>query len=102
MNVFVLPSLAEGISNTLLEAMASGLPIIATNVGGNPELVVDKITGLLVPAGDPASLAAALGELFADPARAAELGQAGCARVKTEFSIDSMMNAYLSLYEGRA
>jgi glycosyltransferase involved in cell wall biosynthesis len=102
MNVFVLPSLAEGISNTLLEAMASGLPIIATNVGGNPELVVDTLTGLLVPAGDPASLATALGALFADPDRAAELGRAGCARVKAEFSLDSMMNAYLSLYEGRA
>lgn len=102
MNAFVLPSLAEGISNTLLEAMASGLPIIATNVGGNPELVVDKLTGLLVPAGDPSSLAAALGELFADPARAAEMGRAGCARVKAEFSLDSMMNAYLSLYQGRA
>lgn len=101
MNVFVLPSLAEGISNTLLEAMASGLPIIATNVGGNPELVVDTLTGLLVPAGDPASLAAALGELFTDPARAAAMGRAGCERVKAEFSLDSMMNAYLSLYEGR-
>lgn len=102
MNVFVLPSLAEGISNTLLEAMASGLPIIATNVGGNPELVVDQLTGLLVPAGDPASLAVALGALFADPAKVAEMGRAGCERVRAEFSLDSMMNAYLSLYEGRA
>ena len=58
--MFVLPSLTEGISLTLLEAMARGLPTVATRVGGNPEVVVDGVTGFLVPARDPAALATAL------------------------------------------
>ena len=60
MDVFVLPSLGEGISNTVLEAMATGLPVIATRVGGNPELVQDGVSGLLVPAADAPALAAAI------------------------------------------
>jgi len=101
MNVFLLPSLSEGISNTLLEAMASGLPIIATDVGGTAELVVDGQTGLLVPAADAARLAAAMADLLADPARAKAMGQAGCERVHRQFSLDSMVGAYLAMYEER-
>ena len=95
MNVFLLPSLSEGISNTLLEAMATRLPIIATDVGGSAELVVDGTTGRLVPPADVARLA----ELFADPERAVAMGKAGCERVQAQFSLDAMVRAYLSLYE---
>ena len=99
MNVFLLPSLSEGISNTLLEAMATRLPIIATDVGGSAELVVDGQIGRLVPPADVARLAEAIAELFADPEKAAAMGEAGCERVQAQFSLDAMVRAYLSLYE---
>lgn len=99
MDVFVMPSLSEGISNTVLEAMASGLPVIATDVGGNPELVADGHSGLLVPAANPAALGAAMTALFRAPGQAAAMGQAGRARVLQGFSLDAMVGAYLSLYQ---
>lgn len=99
MDVFVMPSLSEGISNTVLEAMASGLPVIATNVGGNPELVADGHNGLLVPAADPAALSAAMTALFRAPGRVAAMGQAGRGRVLQEFSLDAMVGSYLALYQ---
>ena len=67
LDCFVLPSLAEGVSNTILEAMASGLPVIATRVGGNPELVEDGVTGRLVPAGNDVAMAEAILACAADP-----------------------------------
>lgn len=97
-DVFVLPSIAEGISNTLLEAMASGLPVIATDVGGNPELVDAGRTGLLTRSGDLDGLAAAMGQLFHAPDGAVAMGRAGRARVLAEFSLDAMVGAYLALY----
>ncbi len=100
-DIFVLPSLAEGISNTLLEAMATGLPVIATDVGGNAELVVDAHTGTLVPSADPGRLADAMQALLDDPARAAAFGRAGRERVQSQFSLDAMVRAYLSLYDER-
>ncbi|MBS0370663.1 MAG: TIGR03088 family PEP-CTERM/XrtA system glycosyltransferase [Proteobacteria bacterium] len=100
LDVFVLPSQAEGISNTLLEAMASGLPVVATAVGGNPELVVDQQTGLLVPALDPQAMGSGFAALFNDPARARSMGAAGRERVLTNFSMDAMIGNYLALYEG--
>ena len=96
---FVLPSLAEGISNTILEAMASGLPVVATAVGGNPDLVAAGQTGLLVPAGKTDALAVALLQMAGDPAAAAAMGRAGRARVEQEFSLQVMVNAYQRLYE---
>lgn len=99
LDCFVLPSLAEGISNTILEAMSSGLPVIATEVGGNPDLIEHGRTGLLVPAGDAAALAQALGVLAADPARARALGLAARQQVEREFSLAAMVDAYQAMYD---
>ena len=74
LDCFVLPSLAEGISNTILEAMASGLPVIATDVGGNADLVARGITGQIVPAGDPEALAASDRQVANDPDQASRWG----------------------------
>lgn len=98
LDVFVQPSQGEGISNTLLEAMASGLPVIATDVGGNSELVVDGETGMLVPAIDPPRMGAALAALFNDRAKVLAMGRSGRARVLAQFSLDAMVGAYLSYY----
>lgn len=99
-DVFALPSLNEGISNTVLEAMASGLPVVATAVGGNPELIVDNDTGRLVPPNDPAALAAALAGYAKAPALAAAHGRAGRARVERNFGLQQMVTAYTDLYDG--
>ena len=96
---FVLPSLAEGISNTILEAMATALPVLATRVGGNAELVAEGETGDIVPAGDVEALAAALVRLSADPVRAATMGRAGRARAEKLFSLPAMVQAYRALYD---
>ncbi|HRP06992.1 MAG TPA: glycosyltransferase [Gemmatimonadales bacterium] len=97
-DVFVLSSLSEGVSITLLEAMAAGLPAIATDVGGNREVVVSGETGLLVPPGNPELLAAAMIELLRDPLRAALLGAHGRERVATEFNIDRTVAEYEAIY----
>ncbi|MDD3352540.1 TIGR03088 family PEP-CTERM/XrtA system glycosyltransferase [Zoogloea sp.] len=99
LDVFVLPSLGEGISNTLLEAMASGLPVIATDVGGNGELVVAGETGLLVPSADPGAMAQALLLLFRDREMLESMGRKGRARVVDLFSLDAMVSAYINCYE---
>ena len=98
-DLFVLPSLGEGISNTILEAMASGLPVLATRVGGNPELVEQGVTGRLIPPGDAASLAQALLEYGDDPARLVAQGSAARARVEANFSMDAMVRGYLGAYD---
>jgi sugar transferase (PEP-CTERM/EpsH1 system associated) len=100
MDIFVLPSLAEGISNTILEAMASGLPIVATDVGGNGELVVGGETGILVPRADPKAMAEAI-KRYADDQDLRRLhGEGGRRRCETEFSIDTMVRRYGDLYDG--
>ncbi len=99
LDCFVLPSLAEGISNTILEAMATRLPVVATNVGANGELVVDGETGRLVVAGDPIALGDALLQLAADPQRAAAMGDAGRRRVEQRFSLGAMVAAYDNVYQ---
>jgi sugar transferase (PEP-CTERM/EpsH1 system associated) len=99
LNCFVLPSLAEGISNTILEAMASGLPVVATRVGGNPELVEDERTGLVVPAADVPAMAAALVRLAQAPQEAAEMGREGRWAVEQRFSLQAMVAAYQALYD---
>ena len=99
LDVFVLPSKNEGISNTILEAMASGVPVIATAVGGNVELVEPGVNGLLVQPGDVTHLAQALLSYLGEPARMAE--HAGCAQRDAEqrFSIPAMAEAYAAVYD---
>jgi len=99
LDVFVLPSLNEGISNTILEAMASGLPVVATRVGGNPELVVDGETGLLVPPSDPVAVAEAILSYLKDPAKLRRHGDAGRKRAELHFSMEKMVNGYLAVYD---
>ena len=99
LNCFVLPSLAEGISNTILEAMASGLPVIATRVGGNAELVKHDSTGLIVASDDADAMGQAIVHLAAAPARAAEMGRAGRACAEARFSLQAMVGEYRSLYD---
>jgi glycosyltransferase involved in cell wall biosynthesis len=99
--LFLLSSLSEGMSLTLLEAMASGVAVVATRVGGNPEVVVDGATGLLVPARDPAALAAAILRLRGDDAERRRLIAAGRERVERLFDIRRMVADYEALYEGR-
>lgn len=99
LDVFALPSIAEGISNTILEAMASGLPVIATRVGGNPELVEDEVTGVLVPPRDPPALASAITRYFDDPGLATTHGKAGRQRAEEHFSLPTMCRAYAGLYQ---
>lgn len=97
-DVYALPSLAEGISNTLLEAMATGLPCVATSVGGNAELVENGRSGMLVASGDAHAFAHALGAYLLDPALRAAHGARARARTVEHFGIDRMVCAYDTLY----
>jgi glycosyltransferase involved in cell wall biosynthesis len=98
-DVSVLPChTGEGLSNALLESMAAGLPIVATTVGGNPEVVEEGATGLLVPPRDSESLARAISSLLADPEMARRFGAAGRERAARHFSIDRMVRETESLY----
>lgn len=98
-DVFALSSLAEGISNTILEAMATGLPVIATAVGGNVELVEHDSTGKLVPAEDVESMAQAFAAYFYDAELTKQHGLAGRQCVEAKFSMPAMINAYMSVYD---
>ena len=99
LHAFALPSLAEGISNTILEAMASGLPVIATAVGGNADLVVHGQTGYIVPSADPQAMAHSLIALASNPTQTRSLGAAGRHRVQANFSLRSMVLTYQSVYD---
>lgn len=101
LDAFVLPSLAEGVSNTILEAMASGLPVLATAVGGNPELVSAGRTGLLVPPGDVEAMAQGLAAWATRSDSARALGSAGRERVMRRFSLQAMIDAYTMVYRGQ-
>jgi len=97
-SVSVLPSLSEGLSNSLLESMAAGVPVIAANVGGNPEIIEDGMSGKLVPPRDAAALAAAMGDFLSDRDLAARFGEAGRQRVTELFSMERSVHEVESLY----
>ncbi len=97
-DVYVNSSLFEGMSNTILEAMAMGIPVVATRVGGNPELVTDGVTGYLVPPGDPGALARRVEALLRDPALRAAMGEAARGQVERRHRMESMVRANEELY----
>jgi glycosyltransferase involved in cell wall biosynthesis len=97
-DLFVLSSRSEGLPLSILEAMAAGLPVVATSVGGIPELVVDGETGFLVPPGDPQSLAGAIERLVHDPELRRRLGTAGRSRAAERFDLVSARRAHIDLY----
>lgn len=98
LDVFALSSDWEGMSNALLEAMAAGLPVVATAVGGTPEVVVDGVTGILVPPRDPDALAEAILRLLRDPDLRRSMGQAARARIEQHFSIEETVRRTEELY----
>ncbi len=99
LDVFVLPSLTEGFGIAIVEAMAAGRPVVATQVGGIPEVVVHLDTGLLVPPGDADALAAAIEAILRDPNRARALGARGQRRAREKFSIELTVKRHEELYE---
>jgi glycosyltransferase involved in cell wall biosynthesis len=99
-DLFALTSVSEAASITLLEAMAVGLPVVVTAVGGNPELVRDGIDGLLAPRGDHHAIAAAMLRLLDDADLAQAMGRSGAERVRTRFRIDRTVQRYYELYVG--
>jgi len=98
-DILVLPSMDEGMSNVLLEAQASGLPCIATQAGGNGEVVVHDKTGILVPPNDEARLAEAMNTLIRDPELRTDMGNRARTRMETDFSWESVTRSYLNLLE---
>jgi glycosyltransferase involved in cell wall biosynthesis len=97
-DVYVNSSISEGVSLTILEAMAAGIPVIATGVGGTPE-VVDKASGTLFTSRNPRALAAALAALAGDPGRRHAMGAAARRRVEAHFAVDRMVTEYRQVYE---
>ncbi|VAX33331.1 hypothetical protein MNBD_NITROSPIRAE03-288, partial [hydrothermal vent metagenome] len=100
MDVFVMTSLYEGLSNAIMEAMLAGLPVVATNVGGNSELVVNGENGFLCPLNDASSLAARVVSLLGNERVAMEMGEKGRKRVITEFGIEKMVRETEEVYLG--
>lgn len=98
-DLFVLPSFTEGLSNALLEALAHGLPVLASDIGGNREPLAQGGGGLLVPPGDEGALSAALSRLLADPASLARMGAAARATAERTYSVEAMVLAHERLYE---
>lgn len=102
LDCFVLPSLNEGMGRTLIEAMAAGLPVIASRVGGIPALIEDEKNGLLVPGGDSLALALALRRILSDPPWAYTLGQNAMQSIGTGYGVPAMVRAVESIYRGAA
>jgi glycosyltransferase involved in cell wall biosynthesis len=100
MDIFVLPSYREGFPKSVLEAMSTGLPVVATDIRGSREAVVHGETGLIVPAKDSASLAAAVERLLDNPQLAARMGRAGRQRVLESFNIADVQRRFFEFIEG--
>lgn len=98
-DIFVLPSLSEALSNALMEAMACGCAVVASQVGGNPELVSDGTTGLLFPAGDSEALADRLERLIVDDELRSRVGAAAAARLQQSFSLNASVRTMQAIYE---
>jgi glycosyltransferase involved in cell wall biosynthesis len=98
-DIFVMSSVSEGLGTSLLDAMAAGKPVVATRVGGIPEVVVDGVTGFLVPARDPGAMAAAIVQLLKDDRLRRTMGEAGRTRACTMFSAERMVKDTLHVYE---
>ncbi len=98
MDIFVLTSISEGMSNTILEAMSSRLPVVASNVGGNPEIVMDNLTGFLIESNNKNALVDALTILIENPVKRNEMGVAGRKLVEMHFSLETMVENYENLY----
>jgi sugar transferase (PEP-CTERM/EpsH1 system associated) len=99
LDLFVMPSISEGISNTVLEAMASGLPMVGTRVGGNPELIEEGVTGTLVPRNDAESMARAMRVYTESAELCRRHGSEARRAVERRFGIDAMVNAYMAVYD---
>ena len=97
-DIFALTSISEGMSNTVLEAMSTALPVVATNVGGNSELVEGGVTGILVESKNASALAKALEGLVRDPERRKEMGRRGREKVKEKFNLETMVSEYEGIY----
>jgi sugar transferase (PEP-CTERM/EpsH1 system associated) len=102
LDVFVLPSVSEGMSNTLLEAMSSGLSVVATRVGGNTELIEDRVSGLLFGVGEVEELTAHLSSLNENAGVRHALGTSARARILADYRLDCMLDRYRNLYRGLA
>lgn len=102
LHLLTLPSYTEGLPVIVLEALAAGTPVVATAVGGTPEVIEDGVSGYLVPAGDPAALARRIRDVLRDDDRRRELGRRGRARVQSEFSLEVQSAAYQRLFESLA
>jgi glycosyltransferase involved in cell wall biosynthesis len=99
MDIFVLPSATEGLPNAVMEAMAAGLPVVATRVGGTPEVVTEGVTGRLVDPGDAGAISRVVVELLGDAEGSRSMGSAGRERIRSEFSVARMVAATLGVYD---
>ncbi len=99
MDILVLPSLNEAVGIVLLEAQSLGVPVVASEVGGIPEMIRDKETGILVGPGEPAALALAIDDLLSDPERLRSMSAAGKNWVKDRFKAESMVNKISGIYQ---
>jgi sugar transferase (PEP-CTERM/EpsH1 system associated) len=102
LDAYVLPSRYEGICNSLLEAMATGLPVVATAIGGNPEVIEDGVSGVLVPVADGPAFAGSLHRLATDAGLRRQLGDGALQRVSTHYSMEAMADGYERLYSAVA